>query len=294
VLLFSGLLDWATLGEPFQSIWLYFIVNLKWHVASAYGVDPFYWYLASELVFWLGAGPILIYAAILGWRSAPPVTASLLVAFLSFSAVAHKEVRFVYALFPCFLILVGIGTAQLLAARALKSGVDRWKVGLSSLAWCALSFTLGFLSPYRTMWNLGRGPLQAIETVNHDPQACGLALYPVASWAHTYGHAYLRPDIRMSAATTAAIAAQTPAANYVLDQSRLPNQQHAAPLHLRGYEQIGCWADLDSSEICVLRRAGGCAFNPATDELKPDPGPAVDLILHAHAVNGPHLFTDTN
>jgi len=293
VLVLSGLFDWATLGTPFQSIWLYYVVNQVWHVSGAYGTEPFYWYAASELVFWLGAGPVLIYAATLGARATPAITATLAVAFLSFSAVGHKEVRFLYALLPLFLILIGIGTAELLRVRSVATTRDRWKTGAACAAWCALSFALGFLSPYKAMWNLGRGPLEAFEAVNHDPRACGLALYPASVWAHTYGQSYLRADIRMSAATPAAILEHTPAANYVLDEDEPPDHP-APPLRFGAYHQVGCWSDLGPNEVCLLRRPGGCNYDPDTDELKPDPGAAVAKILRAHRILDPHLYTTSN
>jgi len=293
VLALSGLLDWVTLGTPFQSIWLYYVVNQVWHVSSAYGTEPFYWYVASELVFWLGAGPILIYAATLGARAAPAITATLVVAFLSFSAVGHKEVRFLYALLPLFLILVGIGTAELLRVRSVATSTDRWKIGAACAAWCTLSFALGFLSPYKAMWNQGRGPLEAIAAVNRDPQACGVALYPASVWARTYGQSYLRADIRLSAATPATILERTPAADYVLDEDEPPGHP-APPLRFASYHRVGCWSDLGTNQVCLLRRLGGCNYQPDRDELKPDPGAAVDKILRAHGILAPHLYTTSH
>ncbi len=109
----GGALDYYTWGVWFSSIYVNFQINLLYDVASSFGVHPVWYYLYLLLI---ASGGLFIPGVLglaLTWRKSWPLMATGGVLFLAFSAVAHKELRFIFVLTPLWLM----GLAALLADR---------------------------------------------------------------------------------------------------------------------------------------------------------------------------------
>jgi len=119
----GGALDFYTWGGWFASFINSVAFNVGQNGMARFGTDPFYWYALS-----LGAlsGGLCLAGALglaLSWRASWSLMALGLVTLGAFSAVAHKESRFVFLLTPLWLI----GLAALVAdrARLLAAAVPR-------------------------------------------------------------------------------------------------------------------------------------------------------------------------
>jgi phosphatidylinositol glycan class B len=113
VVVAGGALDKVTWGVWFASIVTNFDFNVSQNQMVRFGTEPFYWYALS--VGALSGGLCLVGALglALSWRVSWPLLAVGLVTAGAFSAVAHKESRFVFLLTPLWLI----GLAALVADR---------------------------------------------------------------------------------------------------------------------------------------------------------------------------------
>ena len=90
--LFLGVLDTATLGLPFQSIWLNAWVNLVLGVSEEYGTAPWYMAIAYQLSLWGGTAVLLAVAALLGMNRLPLLLAVAAIIGVVYAAVPHKGV----------------------------------------------------------------------------------------------------------------------------------------------------------------------------------------------------------
>jgi GPI mannosyltransferase 3 len=112
----GGALDAYTWGVWFASMVTSFDFNVGQNQMVRFGTQPFYWYAVTVVV--LSGG--LCLAGALGllwsWRTSWPLIAVGLATTVTFSAVAHKEPRFVFLLTPLWLI----GLAALTADRGRR------------------------------------------------------------------------------------------------------------------------------------------------------------------------------
>jgi hypothetical protein len=104
IVVLGGALDAYTWGSWFASIVNSIQYNLGLDLARRFGTQPAYWYIRTTLA--LSGGLVLVGALglLLHWRRCWPLLAVALVTTLYFSAVAHKETRFVFLLIPLWLI----------------------------------------------------------------------------------------------------------------------------------------------------------------------------------------------
>lgn len=93
--------------------WEFFKVNVLEGVGSFYGSHPFYWYLSSGLPAVLGIGIIPFYLAIFdtitSWNESKErqvLLGSIIFTLLSFSALPHKEFRFLLPILPMCLHVI--------------------------------------------------------------------------------------------------------------------------------------------------------------------------------------------
>jgi len=265
---FLGGLDWLTWGAPFRSVLVYVRTNLG-GVASAFGVTPPLAYLGTERSIWGPALALIIATATLGAKRAPTTLAVALVVLFTFSAVGHKEPRFIYpALLPLF-VTCGIGTVELAQeiGRRLRAPQARRLVpwGLA-LVWAAASAGAGLSAAMRPFWTRETDVLSALAAVNGDPAACGLGL-DAPEWVLS-GQSRLRRDIPLYDGAEAPIAAY----NRLL---RLPGPgRPLAAYAARRFTQRGCYG---SAGVCLYQRAGGCASGAAP--LRAVTAPAVRATL---------------
>lgn len=105
--------------------WTFFEVNALWGVSAFYGTNPWYWYLAAGIPAILG-GFLPFFARGLIMQPMRPFLKYLAVVITVYSALQHKEMRFLAGVAPFINLAVALGIAQL--------GQRRW--------WRMLLFTV--------------------------------------------------------------------------------------------------------------------------------------------------------
>lgn len=194
IVLASGLLDWLTLGTPFQSIWLNIWLNIVKGISSDYGTAPAAYFIIAPKLFWGMGAAILVFAlAVIGGRRFPALFAVALTIVLTQSIVAHKEWRFIFPALPLLVTLCGIAVI-----RGMHDFVGRhaklvWRntfavAGL--LIWTSTSAAAALMPSYRQHWTSRSESLKAFALVSRQPGLCGLNLIDV-EWVDTPGSAAL-------------------------------------------------------------------------------------------------------
>ena len=248
-----GLTDWLTWGSPFHSVLLYVRVN-SGGMADLYGTAPQGWYVANEAMIWGLALPVVILGVVFGARRAPLPLAAALIVVATFSAVSHKEWRFIFPALPLLFAVGGIGTVEFarLAADRFGGGFTRRRLFIAAgLLWIGLSVLSGVRGMMRPLWLQDAGAIHALDHASADPAACAIGIDAPEQWAHS-GLVRIRPDMRLYEAVPAA----TPQFNYILSfASGQTRNRYAAS----GFRQISCAAD----GACLYRRPGGCAGGEA-------------------------------
>src|SRR5258706_6308279 len=87
LLLFSGLLDFVTLGLPFQSIWYNFWVNMVEGVSGGYGKASTSWYMLAIMASWTLVALPLAVLAVIGAMRVPSLAIATVVVLLSHSRI---------------------------------------------------------------------------------------------------------------------------------------------------------------------------------------------------------------
>ena len=131
-LLFGGLLDWLTLGQPFQSVTRYVWYNTAGGVAVHAGLSPLTEYVTLAATL-LGPFVVLVaFSATWGGSRLPPLLLVSLTVYAVHSLIGHKEYRFVSPAMPLVMTLAGIGSvfamhsaANCCAARSC--GMPHWQ-----------------------------------------------------------------------------------------------------------------------------------------------------------------------
>lgn len=274
VVLLGGLMDWVTWSYPFQSTFQYIRANLFLGKADEAGVFPWWSYLTNEIVVTHGAVMALMILALQAGRRQPALVVCILGILISFSAIGHKEARFILPVMPLVLTLAGIGTVEagrifLAILRAWWPRIilpkTEWKLGLVyAVSWAALSLWFGASMPFSSQWHHGDAMIRATRAVNEDQTACGLGIYPLTEWHRTGGASHLRHDIPLYAVGITALPSQAAASNYVLtfappliaDWPKIPK------FAWQGYTQTQCWSNRISPDaidkLCLWHRPGPC------------------------------------
>lgn len=249
----GGLLDWITLGMPFQSIWLNFVVNAVQDKASQFGTQPFFWYLLFFMNSWAGFFVPLLLMILAGVRRAPLLLTVALGIVVAHSLIGHKEYRFVYPALPFLLTLAGIGGAVVYAkvAAALFPRAARMGFAVFALAWIFTAINLAAHDGYRGNFTRRAEEIAAFRIAAESDDICGIGLAGLF-WVDTPGYSGLGVDVPIYPMTSAAEAeALAPSANVVVKNGS------SRGLFDEGYEQIGC-----AGRICVVRRPGTCTPQP--------------------------------
>jgi hypothetical protein len=245
-----GVLDRLTWGAPYRSILVYLRTNMG-GVASRFGAEPPSAYLRAEKFFWGFAAPLVLANAVLGAKRAPGLTIIGAVIALTFSAAAHKELRFVYPALLILFVVCGIGSGELASAlgRFVAPSVRRYIAPALAVLWAAASLGVAFGSGMRPLWTRDADILRAFEAVNADPASCGLGL-DAPDWVVS-GLTRLRSDLKLyDGAQTA-----PEAYNYLLTLPpgpRKPMAAHAA----QGFALQSCFG---GRGVCLYRRPGACS-----------------------------------
>jgi hypothetical protein len=253
-----GALDWLTWGAPFHSLITYLKTNTG-GVAALFGVDPPLAYWRLEKLAWGTATPLIVGTAALGAKRVPAVAVALAATALTFSAIGHKEPRFLYPALLLLFVICGVGTVELAddANRHLRAPFDRSLVlaGLT-LLWAAASIGCSFSPALRPGWTHDADVLRALDAVNADAASCGIGL-DAPDWTVT-GFSRVRDDIQLYDPK----AAPPTAYDYLL---RLPfgPQQPLASYATQGFELQRCYG---ARGVCLYRRPGRC--RPAERPLR--------------------------
>ena len=113
VVVAGGALDFYTWGVWFSAIRVSIDLSGVGDLASIFGVHPFWWYGPMLIVLSGGLAVAGVLGLAVGWRTGWPLLAIGAATLAGFSAIGHKETRFVLLLVPLWLI----GLAALTAAR---------------------------------------------------------------------------------------------------------------------------------------------------------------------------------
>jgi GPI mannosyltransferase 3 len=138
VVVLSGALDAITLGAWFGSV----IENIRFNIvdgmARTFGVSPPYQYLTWLAIASFGLAAAGAVGLALSVRRTWPVTLPLLIQFAAFSAISHKEPRFIVFMAPLWL----------LGLAALVRRPDGWR---TAAAWMATIALISALALFRLL-----------------------------------------------------------------------------------------------------------------------------------------------
>jgi phosphatidylinositol glycan class B len=200
VVLALGVLDAATWGAPFQSVWLNYIRNAEQGVSAAMGTQPWFFYIAYYLVAWGAAAGILVGCAILGAVRVPILGAVVLCTIGLHALIPHKELRFVFLATTCMPMLVGAGLGLLLQRVPRLHPTAVGAPIAIVLAVAISSFTAWSTYRHATpgdAWHRDRAMLQATAAARDYPDACGLGIRTI--WVYrTGGYTYWNRDLPIS------------------------------------------------------------------------------------------------
>ena len=238
-----GLVDAFTWSYPFQSFIKYFWVNAIEDRSALYGVKPWYWYalVLTEQMF-----PLLVLA-LFGLRRSPFLGWFALIVLVSHSLIGHKEVRFIYTVFPIVVTLAAIGLVDIVrrfTAESTRAALIGNVTVVCALSLCCL---LSYLSvPLFPYWQKDAAGIAAFDRLSRDPTVCGVADYDL--WYTLGGYAHLHKDIPILLIKTARdLRRQAPAFNALLaKRSGLPATM--------GFTRAKCWHN-----GCLYTRRGSCA-----------------------------------
>jgi GPI mannosyltransferase 3 len=248
-----GLLDWLTLGSPFQSVWKNFVVNLIDRRSEIYGVAPVWWYLTEIAHRWGGAllavGVLFAYGA----PRAKLAAATALIVLSSHSVIPHKEYSFVYAALLLVIIVAGIGAIALVSKMPVRR--RGFAAGLAGAAWVWFAAMAALTDQLPQRFQIATPYLSAMTMVGRQTDACGVGLYRLDYyWGWVGGYTYLGARIPVYMIhTPAELQLATSAMNYVLTDA-----QGAAPATpVPGYKIAQC-----RDGVCVMRAARSCTPAP--------------------------------
>jgi phosphatidylinositol glycan class B len=259
----AGATDWIAYSSPFHSYVAYIRANALEDKSSDFGVLPWYAYIGYHVVDTLGLTILLGLAAAIGSVRLPKLAVTALALLLTFSAVAHKEVRFIYPAIPIYLTLAGVGTADLLRWLASRRGLQldrRRAVRLGTgvvLGWSALSLLVGAFGPFGHRWEYRSSAIHAARVVNRDPAACGVSVFPGELWYETGGYSYLRPHIFLAdGGSPSGPAEPGRGVDYIMVID-------GTPFASTDFTKVQCW-DERIRDVCLWHRAGPCDASAAT------------------------------
>jgi hypothetical protein len=260
VLVPAGVLDWITLGHPFQSIWLNVLANTKVPI-SEYGMvkEPIYYLTDVQLSYWKGGAILIGVLALAGLDFFPGLGVLAAGIWLFQSLLSNQQTRFLYPAIVLIVIAAGIGAVRLIqAVQARKGGSAALGVAaILALVWVSSSAYLALAGPYRTNWVHRAGHLALADYVRRNPGICGLAMS--AGTAPVFGHSFIgRPIPYYSDLPLARFDALRPYVNAVA-----LSEKYTPP---SGFQRVQCWADgyadffgrKPQDRICLYQRDGGC------------------------------------
>lgn len=188
-----GLVDWVSLGMPFQSYWKYFTLNILLGGSERFGTAPWNWYI-SLLISRYG---LLVVAVLFGIRKAPTLAASCILEFIILSGIAHKEERFLYPIAPYIIILAALGLVELIRAVAHFCDV---RVGSKPIIACGMTSMVAcsiICWPSYAFRGVAASAMVQMERAGSKPDLCGVDLHDIP-WFQAGGYTYLHRNVPIS------------------------------------------------------------------------------------------------
>jgi hypothetical protein len=188
--LLTGLIDLITWGSPFHSMIMNIKKNLAENVASNWGVQPWFYYFYerfSSLGWYLIP---LFFFSLLGIKQFPLLSAILAAVLLPHLMIGHKEFRFIYLAYWCFIALAALGSIQILSAAPCK---NQSKLAFSIIItfWIVSSIHLGLTFKG---WHISHNMFLAFRTLSKDQEMCGLGTINIP-WYRSGGYYYLHRKV---------------------------------------------------------------------------------------------------
>ncbi len=277
----SGVLDTLTLGAPFQSIWLNFQRNAVDGLSGAMGVEPWFYPAAYFLVAWGALFPLFLVLALLGATRAPAFAIACAMTIVLHSLTPHKEVRFFYLAIATAPILIGLGSARLLALAMTRRRYAATVVAAILIMLLPVAEALAAQAHVlpAEAWRIDRSTTQAFLAAHATTDVCGIGVGEF--WVYrTGGYTYLHRDVpiyfetfdrvqhvegldyrlAISVVRAGVEVPQHPDAGFAAASRSFNLLIAPKDGALPGFSRIGCYSKdtLGHAEICLFRRPGGC------------------------------------
>jgi hypothetical protein len=287
----SGLLDWVTLGSPFQSIWLNFDLNALKGVSASFGRSG--WFAYVDAIAGNGSIQILllVWLAIVGAYRAPLLSITALTILVSHSFFGHKEYRFIVFVMLSLPIFIALGAAALTDRLRIRvSPMTSWIVPLVIAAGVPTISYGAWQSIRREESVHNEGVINAFSAAHEQAKLCAVGVSDVP-WFLTGGYTYFDRDAPIYYSELL-----TPSKNRIYSvgdlgwgRARIPMQMDvvlegqtivqlprdslfkntnafnylvaAQGRRVPGYSTVHCFANgrgLLWPGTCLLRRPGGC------------------------------------
>ncbi len=252
-----GGVEWLWWGVPFRGHWGYLNVEFVHHASRYFGHEPLTFYAKNYILIYGAALPLILFLAYRGSRRAPVLLVAALAILIPFHVVGHKEYRFLIPAIPVVVLLMGLGTADLVARAAGAVTTGRVAVGIAAWLVAMAAVTLG--DTYRPFWVRDRNHIRAFREIGSQPDACGVALVGVR-WYHTPGYSGLGRDIPIYESGREPLSPQrASAANYVLVGPKAPVPE---PPYV-------VWREYSRPVEQIYRRPGTCVPDESAKIVAP-------------------------
>ncbi|MFT8417512.1 MAG: hypothetical protein ABF636_01600 [Acetobacter sp.] len=245
-----GIFDAMTLGTVFQSIVKNYHYNQTLGVATAFGTQPFYYYILKYAKLWGGLSVlVLIFATKAKNEKAVLLPISLFIVFYH-SLIPHKEVSFIYPAIPPLVFCAALGFYQTLKNYSLCKAKVLFAMSLSII--CAF---LGTYAPILTVRSKG---IIFEKWVSQQQDVCGIAslLDNKGSFFSNLGGGYsiLQKNVPIYLFDNIMDAhLNQEKFNYIITNERDYNLQRP-----ENWAQVKC----DDNFICIYHRSGKCSGQP--------------------------------
>jgi hypothetical protein len=261
VLLAGGLLDWVTLGSPFQSIWLNLWLNLVAGVSEDFGTSPWWALYTVPMIIWGGLAPVILGSSIAGGRRLPVAAAALLAIFATHMLIAHKELRFAFPAIPLVIILAGLGLVdgiRLVEASTRDLVSSPKTITLAALVLMLLSsIGVAGTAEWRELWAGRRGFVLGFRALADKPDLCGVALVDLP-WGHTPGSAGLPLGATLYEVPVGEVARYGDGFNGVLADGDIDLATDDSRFVRMACFPSGLRPGMSPESVCVWERAGQC------------------------------------
>ncbi len=262
VLAASGCLDWATLGTPFQSIWLDVWLNLFKGLSDFAGTQPLAYYIGASVQLWgLPASLLLVYQFIIGRRRFAALFWTVVTLFVTLTILTHKEPRYFFPAIAPIITLCGLVTID--AVRTVGDFLRRHGVPASAAVggalalWSSVSLLVAQGGRYAPNWTNKRELVDAFALAARQPGLCGVGLLDI-SWVYSPGSAALPPGVPFYVGRIADVPHDAPGFNVAI-----ADRTAALPGAL--YHRAACFEGSEDprrrpfAADCVWVRSGPCA-----------------------------------